>query len=157
MTGWWQNLSRRERGLVGLMLALVILVGFFLGIFRPLMAWKESGRIDLESAQTTAMLVDRAVANAGEASPTGTATGGELRAIVTAYAGDYDVPVSAFQLTQSGASVIISIEDVSSSRLFAWLGRLEEERDVRVTEARVTPARSGDGSVQARLTLTQGG
>ena len=156
MIGWWQNLSQRERIMLAAMVAVLVLALLALGIVRPLVQWRDGGRVALESAETTAMLVDRAVANAGAATAGG-ATGGELRGIVTAYAGEYEIPVSAFQLTQSGASVIISIEDVSSNRLFAWLGRLAEERNIHVTEARITPARAGSGGVQARVTLGQGG
>lgn len=158
MSGWWQTLSRRERTML---MVLAIAVGLFLvwfALMRPLFAYRASGELALQSAQSTAILVDRATANAGSSNSggQGTATGPALRGIITASASANDIPVSAFQLSQTGASVIISIENIPASRLYAWLGQLEAERNIRVTEARISRARFGESTVQARLTLSQG-
>lgn len=156
MAGWWQTLSRREHLLIMIMVAALVAVILSLGVLRPLVSYRDAGRVSLDTAYTTAMLVDQAVATAGSENPQSGASGAQLRGIVTGYANQDNIPVTAFQLSQSGASVIISIENISSSQLFAWLGRLADERNITVSEARITPARSGGTSVQARLTLTQG-
>lgn len=155
MNAWLQNLSRRERLLVGVMVVLVAVTLVSLVVIRPLMKYRADGQVALQSAQTTSLLVSQAVAGAGGENAQTPVTGAALRGIVTSYAGQYNIPVTAFQLDQSGASVIISIENIAGNRLFSWLGRLEEERNIRVTEARISPARSGETNVQARLTLTQ--
>lgn len=158
MTGWWQTLSRRERSML---MAMAVLVGLFLiyfALMRPLFAWRAAGEVALQNAQSTAILVDRATAAAGSGATDGqgAATGPALRGIITGSASANDIPVSAFQLSQSGASVIISIENITASRLYGWLGQLESERNIRVTEARIARARFGETTVQARLTLSQG-
>jgi len=158
MSSWWQILSRRERTmLMGLAVALGLFLIWF-ALMRPLFAYRASGELALQSAQSTAILVDRATTNAGSGNGggQGAVTGPALRGIITTSASSNDIPVSAFQLSQSGASVIISIENIQANRLYGWLGQLETERNIRVTEARISRARFGESTVQARLTLSQG-
>ncbi|NHK29080.1 type II secretion system protein M [Parvularcula flava] len=158
MSNWWQTLSRRERTMLMAMAILLVLFLVYFALMRPLFAWRTSGELALQNAQSTAILVDRATANArtGSGGQGAAATGSALRGIITASASANDIPVSAFQLSQSGASVIISIENIPASRLYGWLGQLETERNIRVSEARISRARFGESTVQARLTLSQG-
>lgn len=155
MTAWWKDLSVRERTLLLAMAGLFGVIVFWFLVWRPVFAWHANGRLALDTAQTTASYVAQAADNAGDTGEGGV-SGAALRRIVTASATENQVPVSAFQLSQSGTGLTVTIEAMPADRLYAWLGRLETQNGIEVVEARISQARA-EAMVQARLTLGQGG
>jgi type II secretory pathway component PulM len=154
MMSWFEQLSPREKVLIGVMSALVGVLLISLLIIRPIMGFSQNARSNFEYEQNTARLVDSAVANAGQqTNNSAVLSAAELRRQISTEA-------RRAGLRQGGISnndddtVTVSFAGVPSGALLAWLGEMEQAKGIAVQEARISKSRTGE-LVDARLTFRQ--
>lgn len=148
-TIWWRGLTRREQLLLTLMLALLVGVGLWLGVLRPLAAL--DAELAARQAAAEAALADvgsmgrqiRAARQAPEA------TGPLLERV--RISGDA-AGLTLEQLEKAGdGSVTLRIAAVRSPALLRWLAELES-REGAVVE-RLSATRNEDASLAVDLAL----
>lgn len=147
MTGWWTQLSARER------LALVVLVGvlafviMLFGIVRPLVAWRGNAAADFARYTDIYERTTMAVAAPQDDRPSTS----ELRPVLTATADAAGITITTVGPPEAGA-VDISVTAPRIDVFYRWVSQLEAEHGVQVDEALVRQLNTGTG-VAARLTL----
>lgn len=144
---YWEQLSQRERALIGIAAAALVLLLLMVAVIRPALGYRADAKDAYARAVETYTLVHRAAAV-----PAGTTTlsTGELRLRLDESARELGIVISRINL---GEDVVdLSTGVVSPDKLFGWLALLEQSHGVVVAEAAVRPAPNGAG-VTARLTM----
>lgn len=140
--------SSRERALLGVAAALLVLVVLLFGVIGPARdARADAVARHAEAAQTLGA-VRRATAS--PSAPTG--SGGPLRAVVSVTADGAGIVIDRYDIEDDGVRLFIG--SVEATRLFGWLTELREREGIAVSEAQLR--REDGGMISARLTLTRG-
>ena len=147
LAGRWSAFSPRERLLIGVAGALLVVLLLSVLVFRPLANARANGMAAFEEAAITRAAVARA---AGSGS-TANGPAPDLRAVAQTSADAFGIVVDRYDFQDD--AVDLTVSDVDAPTLYAWLTTLEEE-GIAVREAQL---RAGDdGLVTARLTLAGG-
>lgn len=148
MMKWWNDLSERERLLIGAAGALAAILVVSLLVIRPLAEWRSDAASRAARAQDSFELVAAAAATAGTRTEQAANAQTPLRQAVTGSAAASDI-----ELVRIGAEVNGQIEVqpalMDGDRLFQWLGVLERDYGVSVTFADI--ARAEQGGVNAQV------
>ncbi|MCK5748938.1 MAG: type II secretion system protein M [Oricola sp.] len=142
MTGWWQDLSPRERVLVMIAGALACVLLVSLGVVRPLAEWRASTARSAQSARDAYELTLAAAAVAGGAEDQAPQTQTPARdALIrtTAAAGIQLVRLG----TENNNQIEVQIEPVSGDVLFAWLAELENRYGLTIAFADLSRGQAG--------------
>ena len=148
MTGWWNDLSSRERALLSVLGALTF--GFLLWQFAwsPLNNWRGNERTRAEQAQDGFELVATAAAQGRVDTAAAPQSQVPLRQALTQSAVSFGI-----ELVRVGATVNGQIEiqpaDISGDILFQWISMLQSEYGVSVAFADIS--RNDDGLTKAQV------
>lgn len=160
LKAWWMALTGRERLLIGLMLATLLLVGLYLFGYRPVMRYHAQAQAAYGAASAMLAEVAQGVAQAqtmqarADQRAEAEGTGGNLRALAGRLAQETGLTINRLQPGEQGR-LTLWLDGTNMPSLARWLGRLEREHGVVVTRALVTTARSGAG-VDAQVELSRG-
>jgi general secretion pathway protein M len=146
---WWRRLSQREQLLVAIMLVLLLGVGLWLGIVRPLAALRD----DLTTRQTMADATLTDVTSMGRQIRTARATAGPQLPLLERVRTSADAAgLTLEQLEKAGdGSVTLRIAAVRSPALLGWLADLETRQGVVVD--RLSATRNDDASLAVDIAL----
>ncbi len=148
MSGWWNDLSSRERTLLTVLGALMILFLGFQFAWAPLNNWRDSEKVRADQARDGYELVKTAAAQGGAETTTAPGSQVPLRQALTQSAGNMGI-----ELVRVGAAVNGQIEiqpaDISGDVLFQWISMLETDYGVKVAFADIS--RNDDGMVKAQV------
>ncbi|MEM9420979.1 MAG: type II secretion system protein GspM [Pseudomonadota bacterium] len=150
MIVWFNSLSQREKFLIVGAAALIGVVLFVTMIMGPVLRYQSNARIDYDDASATYQLVARAAATPATDKALDSST---LRSVLTRTAGRSGVVIN--RINSNGEEIDVAISNISTSRLYGWLGLLEMEHKVIVREAQIRPSNDGR-TVTARLSLVEG-
>lgn len=129
--GWWNGLSARERWLVGVLAALIVVAGMVYGIVKPLQAARAQAVSTIRLYET---LNTRIVA-AGRLNTAPQPGGGSALAVVQQAAGRSGVTAAVTPIS-GGARAVVS--DASYDALLAWIGDVQRSGGPGVTRATIT-------------------
>ncbi|MEM9232628.1 MAG: type II secretion system protein M [Pseudomonadota bacterium] len=149
MTAWWFDLSSRERVMIMIGGAVLVLALFLIMIVRPLNDYRERSIAEYDRAVSTHKQVTLAAA-APQDDALDAAT---LRSILTSTANANGIIINRISSQENALDV--SVAGTRTSRLYGWIAVLEEQHNVMVQDAQLRPA--NEGGVTARLTLVSGG
>jgi general secretion pathway protein M len=143
-----QNLSPRERTLVGLLLPIILLVASFQFIWLPLQAKRTSLTLEIAGYR---QVIDR-VANlgTGPALPVAAAPTTPLSTRVTQSAETAGLILR--RLEPEGDMLRVTVDDVAFANVMLWLSDLEVTQSVIVAAIEID-RRTAPGIVSARLLL----
>ncbi len=148
MTGWWNDLSSRERMLLAVLGALMAAFLLLQFTWAPLTDWRESETIRAEQARDGFELVATAAAQGQGNAAAGPSNQVALRQALTQSAANVGI-----ELIRVGAAVNGQIEiqpaDISGDALFQWISMLQTEYGVNVAFADIS--RNDDGLVKAQV------
>jgi len=148
MTAWWNNLSERERWMVGVGGALFALAFAFLFVVKPVGGWRDAAQTRAADARQGYEMVANAAALGAADLTAGADDATPLRQALTQTAA-----ASGIDLIRIGAEVDGQIEvqpaPVDSDRLFQWIAALDVRFDVGVAFADIN--RADDGAVNAQV------
>lgn len=160
MSGWWAGLNMRERGLIGLAIALTMGVLLWQVILAPTLRSKANANADLQAASLT---LDQLLEGYSRKRFSGELVSAPLpgqvilsadafRGAVTRDAADKGLSISRLQ-GDDGRSFSLVFERVQPQQFFFWLQGVESNFGGRVT--RLTMEQAGDGAVRASVDLEQ--
>ncbi len=148
---WWSGRSARERWLLLVMLALIVLVIGWLGVVRPLGNAQADARLRLETAATALAEARARSATAAEAPrPTATAQP-PIDALLARTASDAGF-VNARIDAQSPTRASVVIEAGRPQALFGWIGALEGQ-GVTVEGLRARPNQDRTIQLEANFAI----
>ena len=135
---WWSGLSARERWLVGVLAALVVVAGLIYGVVKPLQAARAQA---LSTIRLYESLNTRILA-AGRLNAAPQPGGGSALAVVQQSAGRNGVTAA---VTPIGGGARAVVSDASYDALIAWIGDVQRSGGPGVTRATInrlgTPGR----------------
>lgn len=150
---WWSDRTVRERRMVGVMLVILAAVTLWLGVVRPLVAWRAAAAE--RAAAATAALNDtrRALASLGRVQVAARPPVEGIETVLrrTAATAGLEVVTVMSATGQTG----FELSSVDSARLFGWLGVLEREHGLVVCTLGVTE--NADATLNVEGGLAPGG
>ncbi|MEM7493249.1 MAG: type II secretion system protein GspM [Pseudomonadota bacterium] len=160
MSGWWTSLNMRERGLIGLAIALTTGVLLWQAVLAPTLRTKANAQADLQEASQT---LDQVLEGYSRKRFSGDLVSAPLpgqvilsadafRGAVTRDAADKGLSISRLQ-GDDGRSFSLVFERVQPQQFFFWLQGVESNFGGRVT--RLTVEQVGDGAVRVSVDLEQ--
>ena len=154
MTDFWANLTVRERSLLLGAGVLALVVFLYLGLVRPLVAYRAASERSLAAVEEVYDLVAAAADEAARLKVAGTNTAGAasnepLRIAVAVTARTVGVAISRIQPADDG-TLTIWVEDVGAAALYRWLTLLASERNI--APGKVSVQKAGNGR-QLRVQL----
>lgn len=150
---WWSDRTVRERRMVGVMLAILAAVVVWLGIVRPLMAWRAAAAERAAVASTTLTDTRRALASLGRVQSARRLPAEGVEPLIrrTAEAAGLEVVTVMSASGQMG----FELSSVDSARLFNWLAVLEREHGLVICSLGVTE--NADATLNVEGGLAPGG
>ena len=141
MSGWWNDLSSRERLLVIIAGVLAGVLLLSLGIMRPLAEWRASAASNANAARSAYELTAAAAAVAGGRDESATPSGSLRDALVasTRAAGIVLVRIGS----DADNRIEVQIEPVAADIFFAWLAELENRYGVTLSTADLARGQGG--------------
>lgn len=150
LKNWFADLSLRERGLIGILALLVVVVVGFYGVARPFYNALTAG------AETYSVAVERQArieSKIAVLTEPGTAIikpiSGDFKVFVSQSAGEAGFAVGKID-GQSDGRVNMTVESAKPVAFFGWLARLERRG---VTPETLTVTTQDNNTVSANLTL----
>ncbi|WP_425408608.1 type II secretion system protein GspM [Hyphococcus sp.] len=154
MTGWWNDLSSRERLLVACAALLAGALLLSLVIVRPLFGWNSSADSKVRQARDAYEMTAAAAAVSGRASTPAAASNTPLRQAILSTASNAGIELVRIG-SASDSRIEIQAAPADSEILFAWLSELESTYGIHVTFADMT---KGDmGRVNSQILVFEGG
>lgn len=143
---WWWGRTGRERQMLTVMGALLLIVGVWLLVVRPAWAWKSEAAGRRDQARMALIQVERGVARlAPGARATGGAVPVDLEPVIVASATAAGVTISTGM--DEGGGLGFRAENVSSAGLFGWLAGLKASHGLGVT--RLAVVENADATLSA--------
>lgn len=162
MTGWWRDLSERERRLMGIAGLLALAVLLYLGLLRPLYALRDAEEAGLRSAMARLTEVEAlagevaALRQRGAASAVGGGDGADpVQSVAAREARRRGLDMSRL-VPEGEAAVTVWIDQAETPALYDWILTLKDDYGIAVSRASLTPLADGRG-VRAQVTFTAGG
>ncbi len=142
MSGWWNNLSVRERALVAV--AGVLAAGLVLSllVIGPLVNWNSAAERKASQARDTYELTAAAAAVSGSASSSAAVNATPLRQAVIATAGNIGIELVRIG-SVTDATIEIQTAPTDADTLFGWFDELERRYGIFVTFADMTRGEAG--------------
>ena len=133
---WWSGRTARERQMLIVMIALLLATAVWLGVVRPVLAWRTDAATRAEASAVTLAEVRSAVRALRPARPAAAPPAGGLEPLVrrTAEAAGLDVVTAMSASGQLG----FQLSNVGSGPLFAWLVVLETDHGLSICTLGVT-------------------
>jgi general secretion pathway protein M len=149
---WWSGRTLREQRMLMVMAALLLTVVFWLGVVRPVMAWRGAAADRALTAAATLAEVRASVAALGPARPVNRAPAEGLEPLIrrTAEAAGLEVAIAMSPSGQLG----FQLSRVRSGPLFAWLAALET--DHRLTVCSLGVIENADATLNVEGALASG-
>lgn len=153
---WWAGRAPREQLLLGIMLALLVGMVLWLGIWRPSQAGlRNAAIINAEAVERHADVARKTGwlkqgAGQGQNGNTGAAGAASVEQIVTQSAAEAGFTPDRVQ-AQGAQSVELAIASARSTALLGWIASLEEQ-GIAVERAMISPS-GASGAVSAQLTF----
>lgn len=147
---WFVGLSQREKILVGVAGLLLVGLGGYYGVIKPMSGAMETAEKRYVDAVERQARIDSKLAALKQ--PIGEETAkysGAIDAFVSQSAGETGIAVGSVT-SQSESRVNMVVESAKPTALFGWLARIERE-GVSVEALSTNP--SGNGTISATLTL----
>jgi len=148
---WWKRLSTRERRLVAVMLALLVAVGSWLGVVRPIDLAQEAA--EARQARAVEALVAVRTARA-DLARRGTAAAVPIDEPLLTFVGrsatEAGMPVSRLE-GAGGNRVVLAVTAVRAPAFLGWVQRLEVRHGLVVESLEAT--RNVDSTIAAQATL----
>lgn len=148
MMKWWNDLSERERLLIGAAGALAAILVVSLLVIRPLAEWRSDAASRAARAQDGYELVSAAAATAGTRTELAANSATPLRQAVTGSAASSNIDLVRIGAEVNG-QIEVQPEPMDGDKLFQWLGLLEREYGVSIAFADI--ARADEGGVNAQV------
>lgn len=142
MTGWWTDLSARERMLVMIAGGLAAALILSLLVVRPLIGWNASMERKAELARDAYELTAAAAAVSGPSSSGPAGNNAPLRQAVITTAGNAGIELVRIG-SASDSQIEIQAAPADAEVLFNWFGELERRYGVSVTFADMTRGEGG--------------
>ena len=152
MKAWWENLSQRERMLLGggaVIVAVLILLQFVLS---PLISWRTDVRAEAETAERNYELVARAAATAPGHESVDEET--PVRNVLNDAASRNRVNLTFVNALPDG-SVSLQAGPVTAENVFSLFDDLERSYAVRVVNADIARAPEDAGLVRLQATVSR--
>lgn len=156
MSAWWSSLSVRERALLMVAGALIGLVVYFLGLYRPLSAAAEASERRALAAIREAGAIEASASRlaAAPAPAAPVATGGSLRADASNLAAEAGLKIARMQ-PEGDRALTIVLERAPANLALGWIARLETERGIVVE--RLTIEQDSERAVVMEAVLVERG
>ena len=133
---WWAGRTLRERRMLMVMTALLAATAVWLGVVRPVLAWREAAATRATTAALTLAEVRAAVASLGPVRSSAPPPAEGLEPLIQRTAAGAGLEVVTV-MSQSG-QLGVQLSSVSSGPLFAWLTGLETDHRLSVCSLGVT-------------------
>jgi general secretion pathway protein M len=148
MTAWWNDLSQREKWLLGLLAGVAGL--FLLAQFgvKPLLDWRAQSSLRAQQARDGYEMVTAAAAQGVAESSESIKNQTPLRQALTQSAAAAGIDLVRIGAVVNG-QIEVQPEELDGERLFQWLAALQSQYDVTVAFADMS--RSSDGLVKAQV------
>lgn len=133
---WWSGRTLRERRMLMVMAGLLLATVVWLGVVRPVLAWRAAAADRAQAAAVTLAEVRAAVASFGPARPAASPPAEGLEPLIrrTAEAAGLDVVT-----VMSGSGRLgFQLSSVGSGPLFAWLAAVESDHGLTICSLGVT-------------------
>lgn len=163
MRAWWNDLSLRERALIGIAGLLLVILIVWYGILSPMLGAREAARTDRQVAADRLAAVERMLAierarmplsagvtSAGRAPYAGDA----FKTEVTRSAQSAGLAIARLQGGEAGRFSLV-FEQADSRQLYYWMNEVENRLGGRIE--RMSLDQSGDGRVRATVDVVAGG
>lgn len=142
---WWQDRSRRERVLIGIMLALLAAATLWLGVWQPITGLRAAAEAD---ARLAAARLAQARAHVAAIAARPATSGGQLTELVGQRLSQAGLQAARMDASGNG-QLEVELAAVNGRLLLGWAAALEQ-RDGLVIE-QLEASRNPDQSVRARL------
>jgi general secretion pathway protein M len=153
MTLWWQDLSARERLLLGILAALLAVFMLWFGVFRPLTSAIDEARSAHRAAVEQAQRVEALATQIRAARPAVTAASGSAAEVVNASATAAGIEFSTTEPLADGG-IIVTIAAIRPLALFPWIAGLA---DAGISVERLSVQRNSDATLTAQLSCRSRG
>ena len=149
---WFSGRTLREQRMLIIMAALLLAVVVWLGVVRPVLAWRAAAADRAQAAAVTLAEVRASVASLGPARPAARPPAEGLDPLIrrTAEAAGLEVVTAMSPSGQLG----FQLSRVSSGPLFAWLAALET--DHRLTVCSLGVVENADATLNVEGALASG-
>lgn len=143
MIAWWNGRSARERWMLGVLAALMVGVGLWLGVLKPLDAWADRAASDQTRALQNRAAVDRALAEmaAIKTNPAPRANR-PLEALINETASAAGLSIDRLEPDPAGG-MRVAIEGGQANVVFPWIAQLQVEHGVAAQS--LTVLKEGEG------------
>lgn len=134
---WWSGRTKREQQLLMVMAGLFVATVVWLGVVRPVLAWRVAAATRAEAAAVTLLEVEASIGALQPARPAAVApSAGGLEPLIrrTATAAALDVVTAMSPSGQLG----FQLSSVGSAPLFTWLAVLEADHGVSICSLGIT-------------------
>lgn len=152
---WWAGRARREQILLAFMLALLLGVVLWMGVWRPSQSGLRAAALanaDAVERHGDILRKTRWLKQGGDRKAAPNATQGAIEPIITQSAAEAGFTPDRVQ-AQGAERVEITIASARSTALLGWIVALEQQ-GVVVEKAMITPS-GANGTVSAGLTFRQ--
>lgn len=150
MVDWWASRTPRERGLLSIMTAmLVVIIGWY-GVASPLARLAEDARARLEHVNQQQALLAAAAMSA----PQRVATQESAQAIVEASAAKAGITIARRRQDAQGRFTVW-VTAIDARQLLPWTVGLERSGSITVVE--FTASRLDGGLIEAEITFAKAG
>lgn len=149
---WWSGRTLRERRMLMVMAALLLALVVWLGVVRPVLAWRAAAGERAEAAAVSLAEVRATLASFGPARPAASPPVEGLEPLVrrTAEAAGLE----AITVMSASGQLGFQLSSVGSGPLFAWLATLETDHRLAICSLGVTENADAtlnvEGSVSSR-------
>ena len=147
---WFRALSQREKVLITIAAVLVVGVGGYYGVVRPLVgAMSGAEERYSEAVARQARIESKVAALSGSDGDTKNGFAGSLDEFVSQSAGETGIAIGIVD-AQSNGTVNVTVESAKPTALFGWLARIEE-KGVAVENLSAKP--NANQTISATMTL----
>ncbi|GAK33155.1 hypothetical protein JCM17846_19380 [Iodidimonas nitroreducens] len=164
MKSWWMDLSGRERRLLQGAALILLILGGWQFILRPLLDYRAEQMAVRQSALTTLEEIEGLAADVlalrarqksmAPLAGKGNATADPVRSIISRTASEKGLSMTRLMPEEDGG-VTIWFDQISSPQLFSWIADLQTEHGIRVMRASLSDNREQAG-IRAQIRLQKG-
>ncbi|MEM5517706.1 type II secretion system protein GspM [Henriciella sp. AS95] len=162
MSGWWETLSGREKGLIGAAGLLLLCVFVWYGLVSPISSARDTARLDRLAAADELSRIERLAASIRARSASSAAVpvssnaamnADAFKTAVTQQAQSAGLSIARLQSSDEGRFSLV-FEQVDPRQLFYWMSSVETQLGGRIERMSVDQA--GNGRVRATIELSGG-
>lgn len=155
ITSWYKNLNQREKPMVNLLAAMLVIFLIYFVLVSPLASYQNQLEEDQEyfsdSLATVSMQVQALASNKGSAPPNSRQT---LNQLVTQSSGRYGLKLKNISEPKKNQTIQVRLDEAEFNQVLRWVVTLENQHGLIVDTLRVSDT-DDIGRVDVSLKITR--